>query len=353
MLRSLLPFFLFFRITTLCAQGNAASDSLVAEGVRLHDEGKYREALARFEQAVELDEKNGNALYETGNTYFTIEDYKQAVKYADKTIKNNRAAVPEAYMLKGNALDMLGKPDKAVDVYEEGIKRGYKSHLLHFNLGVTLLRQKKYEEAAPQFIQTLKMEPGYVSAHYMLGYCNAEQSRKVKTLLPLYYFLLLENEGRRAEVALNFIKRTMTGGVERTNKQVFTINMDARTMDDEFGATDMSLSMIPIAREMSAKALKDSLGVAMPEQAFSQQLTRYNESLFRILGETKERPADTFWWDTYADFFVEMQQKGHTEAFTNYILMHSSDKTALEWLIANKPKLEAFSDWIKEYQEKK
>ena len=353
MLRSLLPLFLFFRITALCAQGNAASDSLVTEGVRLHDEGKYREALARFEQAVELDEKNGNALYETGNTYFAIADYKQALKYADKTIKNNRAAVPEAYMLKGNALDMLDKPDKAIDVYKEGIKRGYKSHLLHFNLGVTLLKQKKYGEATPEFIQTLKMEPGYVSAHYMLGYCSAEQARKVKTLLPLYYFLLLENEGRRAELALNFIKRTMTEGVEQTNKQVFTINMDARSMDDEFGSIDMSLSMIPIAREMSAKALKDSLGVAMPEQTFSQQLTRYNESLFRILGETKERPADAFWWNTYADFFVEMQQKGHTEAFTNYILMHSSDKTALEWLIANKPRLEAFSDWIKEYQEKK
>ncbi len=353
MLRLLLPAFLLFQIATVYAQGNAVSDSLVAEGVRLHDEGKYEEALARFEQAIKQDEKNGNALYEAGNTYFTIADYKQALKYADRAIKNNRAAVPEAYMLKGNALDMLGKPDKAIDVYEEGIKRGYKSHLLHFNLGVTLLKQKKYEAAAPEFVQTLKIEPGYTSAHYMLGYCNAEQSRKVKTLLPLYYFLLLENEGRRAEVALNFIKRTMSEGVEQTNKQVFTINMDAQTMDDEFGAADMSLSMIPIAREMSARALKDSLGVTLPEQTFSQQLIKYNESLFKILGETKERPADTFWWDTYAGFFVEMQQKGHTEAFTNYILMHSSDKTALEWLIANKPKLVAFSDWIKEYLEKK
>ena len=88
MLRSLIPLFLFFQAAALCAQGNAASDSLVTEGVRLHDEGKYEEALARFGQAVKLDEKNGNALYETGNTYFAIADYKQALKYADKTIKN-------------------------------------------------------------------------------------------------------------------------------------------------------------------------------------------------------------------------------------------------------------------------
>ncbi len=352
MLRACFTAFLVCQLAAIYAQGNITSDSMVVEGVRLHDEGKYREALDRFEQAIRLDGNNGNALYEAGNTCFASGDYKQAMKYADRVIKNNRAAVPEAYMLKGNALDMLGKPDKAIDVYEDGIRRGYKSHMLHFNLGVTLMKQKKYEEAEPEFIKALKITPSYVSAHYMLGYCNAEQSRKVKALLPLYYFLLIENEGKRADVALGFIKRTMAAGVEQNNKQVFTIKMDDRTMGDEFGSTDLALSMIPIARGMGARALKDSLGVSLPEQTFSQQLVSYNESLFKLLSETKEHSADSFWWDTYANFFIELQQKGHTEAFTRYILLNSGDKTALGWLLDNKPKLEAFSAWVKEYQEK-
>ena len=353
MRRFLLFMLLFLRITAGFTQSSSPADLLVAEGVRLHDEGKYQEALARFDRALKLDKKNGNALYEAGNTCFALEDYKQAIKYADKAIKNKGDAVAEAYMLKGNVLDMQGKTGKAIDVYEEGIRLGYKSHLLHFNLGVTLLKQKKYEASEPEFIQALKINSSYLSAHYMLGFNNAEQARKVKTLLPFYYFLMIENEGKRADVAINFIKRTMTEGVERANDKVFTISLNAQTMEDEFSAVDLSLAMIPITREMTRKALKDSLGVDLPPQPLSQQLFHYNESLFNILSETTDRPADTFWWDTYAHFFIAMHQKGHTEAFTNYILLHSGDKTVLEWLLANKPKLVDFSDWVKEYEERK
>lgn len=348
MRRFLLFSFVLLRITASIAQNDALADSLVTAGIRLHDEGNFQEALARFNEATRLNEKNGNALYEAGNTYFALADYKQALKYAEKAIKNNGDAVAEAFMLKGNALDMLGKPDKAIDVYREGIRLGHKSYLLHFNLGVTLLKQKKYADSEPEFIQTLKMNPAYTSAHYMLGFSNAEQARKVKTLLPFYYFLMIENEGKRAEVALGFIRRTLTEGVEKANDKVFTINMNAQSLEDEFSTADLTLSMIPITREMSRKALKDSLGVDLPEQSFSEQLFQYNESLFQILSEISDRPADAFWWDTYLHFFIELHQKGHTEAFTHYILLHSGDKTSLEWLIANKPKLEAFSSWIKE-----
>jgi hypothetical protein len=104
---------------------------------------------------------------------------------------------------------------------------------------------------------------------------------------------------------------------------------------------------------MAREALKDSLGVEIPEPTLTEKLIKYNNAFFESLGEKSDRPADTFWWDTYADFFVEMHQKGYTETFTNYLMLNSGDKTALDWLVANESKLQSFADWIQEYDERK
>ena len=343
---------LLLRVAGQAQQTGLPVDSLISKGIRLHDEGQFDAALALFEQAVKQEPQNGLANFEAGNTCFALGDYKKALKYADKALKIDREALPEAYVLKGNSLDMLGKADKAVDAYRKGLKLDPGNYQLHFNLGVTLLRQEKFAEAEPEFIAALKTNPQYTSAHYMLGYCNAMLLKKTKTLLSFYYFLLAENQGKRADIATQFIKGTMQEGMGKTGERTFNLSVDPAALGDEFGNIDMSLSIIPIAREMSKQAMKDSLGVDIPDLSFSQQLTNYNESLFRLLGEVTERPADSFWWDTYADFFVDLHRAGHTEALTNFLLMNSEDKTAMTWLRSNGEKVQAFSDWIDAYSKR-
>ncbi|HRI58605.1 MAG TPA: tetratricopeptide repeat protein [Saprospiraceae bacterium] len=335
------------------AQRNPLSDSLVLQGIHLHDEGKYKEALEKYEQALKVDKKNGYAYYEAGNTYLALKDYKQAIKYADKTIDNNQDALSEAYTLKGNILDMQGKPEKAIEAYREGIRRAPPDPMLHFNLGVTLLQQGKFEEASAEFIGSLKLNGSHASSHYMLGLSYAEQPLKAKTLLPLYHFLLLEPEGQRAEISIKTIQRTMNEGVEKRSEKSFNVNISPAALADEFKTTEMILSLAPLLEQTTRQAIEDSLHTKLPEPTLSQLLLKYNEVFFKSLGETADRPADTFWWDTYADFFIELQQKGHTEAFTNYILLNSADKTAYDWLATNEAKLVAFSDWVEEYDKRK
>lgn len=335
------------------AQQVSPSDSLVLEGIRLHDEGQYKEALAMYERALKLDKTNSYALYESGNTCIALKDYKQAVKFADKVIENNREALADAYSLKGNALDIMGKHEKAIETYREGIRRMPPDHMLHFNLGVTYIRQGQYAESAPEFIRSLKINPEHLSSHYMLGLSYAGLPNKVKSLLPLYHFLLLEPEGQRAEVSIKNIQRIMHEGVEQRGEQGFNVNINPAVLEDEFKSTEMMLSLAPLLEKTTRKTLEDSLKTQLPEPTFSQQLVKYNELFFQSLSETQDRPADDFWWKTYADFFIELQQKGHTEAFSNYILLNSTDKTAYDWLATHKDKIVAFSDWVEEYDKRK
>ncbi len=348
-MRLLLFAALLLSAVTGFAQPAAASDSLTVEGIALHDAGKYREAVRKFEQALRLNPNNTFAWYEMGNSYQALQEYQEALKCADKVIGGKGDLLAEAYALKGNTFDLMGKKEQAVQTYREGISRGKPSNMLHFNLGITLMGQEKYEEAATEFVNSLKIDFSHTSSHYGLGMAYSTTSSKVKTLLPLYYFLLLENKGQRAKTALKTIRNTAQTQLEKTSEGFIQINLPA-TSDDEFRTTETALALHAAAEDAKRETLKDSLGADLPEPGEVQRLVAYNELFFKMLGETTGRPADPFWWTSYADFFAALQANGHTEAFTYYLLLNGGDAGVREWLMANKPRLEAFSNWIMQYQ---
>lgn len=341
-----------FVLPNLYSQTNPSAQSLFQEGIALYDEGKYEDAIQKFEKVLALDKKDGNALYEAGNTYIALKDYKKALEYADRILKKGLEPIAEAYVLKGNALDMLEKPDKAIEAYREGIKRSKPYAMLHFNLGISLLRGGKSQEARPEFEQTLTLDPSHLSSHYCLGLSYSNGNLIAKTLLPLYKFLMLENKGQRAEVASKTIQSIAKPTLKKEGNQI-NISINPAALGDEFGPAEMLLALYPVAQDSKRQTLADSLHTEISEQPLSEYLTGFNKAFFETLDENDNvggKAKAGFWWDTYGHFFVELHQKGHTEAFTNYLLFGSGNADAKTWLITHKPELEAFSAWFTEKQ---
>lgn len=329
-----------------------SSKSLVQEGISLYDEGKYEEAIQKFEKALTIDKKDGYALYEAGNTYIALKDYKKALEYADRIIKKGLEPTAEAYVLKGNTLDLLEKPDKAIEAYREGIKRSKPYAMLHFNLGISLLRGGKSQESRPEFEQTLTLLPSHRSSHYCLGLSYADGNLIAKTLLPLYKFLMLENKGQRADVASKTIQSIAKPTLKKEGNNI-NISINPEALSDEFGPVEMLLSLYPVAEDSKRQSLADSLQIEIPEQPLAEYLTAFNKAFFGTLDENDNvggKAKTGFWWDTYGHFFVELHQKGHTEAFSNHLLFGSGNADAKAWLATHKPELEAFSTWFTEKQ---
>lgn len=338
---------------TLFSQTKPASESLIEAGIALFDEGKFEDALQKFEKAIKLDKKDGYAIFEAGNTYMALKDYKKALEYAERIIDKRLEPMAEAYVLKGNALDMLGKPEKAIATYREGIKRSQPNAMLHFNLGVSLFRGGKSVESRPEFEQTLTLDPTHRSSHYCLGHAYYTDGVLItKTLLPLYKFLMIENQGQRAEISCRTIQAVARPALKKEGGQ-FNVNMNPAAMGDEFGPAEMLLALYPISEDLKRQALTDSLHVEVPAQSLPEYLTGFNKSLFEVLDNNDEvggQAKSGFWWDTYGHFFVELDQKGHTEAFSNYLLFGCGDADAKTWLLAHTSELQAFSDWFTEKQ---
>src|SRR5690606_28132355 len=98
-------------------------------------------------------------LSELALSYDANKQYDEAIATCREALKKPGAY--EAHLLRtlAVALDHKGEYDQSVEVFTAAIEKFPFDHLLHYNLGVTHYNNKKYDEAAQCFFNTLKINP--------------------------------------------------------------------------------------------------------------------------------------------------------------------------------------------------
>src|SRR5687768_10719859 len=94
----------------------------VREGIALHDRGDFDGAIRKYEAVLAENPSNALALYEMSFAYSEKKDYKKALEVAYRGAQYKSEHLAGFYLLIGNNLDLLGEPDKAIEVYRKGIK---------------------------------------------------------------------------------------------------------------------------------------------------------------------------------------------------------------------------------------
>ena len=87
------------------------------------------------------------ALYELAFSYSMKKDHRKSLETAYKGAHYKSKHLAGFYLVIGNNLDLLGEPNKAVDVYKAGIKLEPNTSILYFNLAITYTNLKKPDEA--------------------------------------------------------------------------------------------------------------------------------------------------------------------------------------------------------------
>jgi len=86
------------------------------------DKSRFTEAIQAWEKAIETDPTlEANARYNIGLAYAGMEQYEEAIKSWDVTIRLAPAS-PIAFDNKGTALAILGRNEEALAAYEEAIR---------------------------------------------------------------------------------------------------------------------------------------------------------------------------------------------------------------------------------------
>ncbi len=319
----------------------AAVKDLIEQGIKMHDKKNYSGAIESYKKALQIDKKSPWANYECASSYFALKDYDNCIKYCNDVIAVNIDFVDQAYILKGSSLDVMGKPKDAVKIYKKGLQSYTGNYLLYYNLALTSFNLKDYKTTDDALQKALKLNPSHNNSHFLLALSMINQGNRVKAILALYNFLLLEPVGGKAVAALQALDDEFKKGVKLEQDNNTTIIISDKK-DDDFYTADLMLGLLE-----SSKANEDNKG-----KSVSQLFIEKTESLFKILGESKNNKKG-FWWNFYVDYFYAISENKFTEPFCQYV-GQSRDSTYKEWVSDKKnlEKLEAFSTWYVKYERK-
>ncbi len=315
-------------------------DQLIRDGVALHDKGNYKGAVKKYEKALSIDKNNTVAMQEATISYTALKDYHKAIAYCDKLLAmGNVDEEEQIYVNKGTAYDLLGKTNKAIEVYKEGIKKHPYVYLLHFNLAVTYFQNKQIKEAAEHLEQSLTLNPEHTSSNLILAYANYYQNNTVRATLGFLYFLMLEPKSARVETPHKLLQELMAYGVEKKGDNSIQINISPNMdTNDIFNSARIFMSVMAATRFTSENEDKTEF----------ELFHDYTDNMISYLSELKDKDKDNFYVKMYVHFFSKMKDEGHVKAFCHWVTQTKFRESA-KWLSQNTDKTTEFMNWLQSY----
>ncbi|MFD0766716.1 tetratricopeptide repeat protein [Mucilaginibacter lutimaris] len=302
---------------------------LTDEGVKLFDNGKYDDAIAKYKEAIKTDAKYANAYYEIGYTYFSTNKPLEAIPYLETTIK----LLPNS----GGAYDMLGsiyddnnQTAKGIEYYLKGISVDPNYQRLYYNLGLTYYRKKEYELAEERMIKAIMLEPKHASSHKMYASIMYEQGKKGKALLGWSSFLLLEPNSKRSVAALKELNNIINYGIARVGDKV-----SMSVSNKELKGPDFIIPATVIA------ATADQRGLTRAD-SLTLQLTKLYSVADMFTGQT----ADPFFKAYFADYFKKLASTDNMPAFARYISLMDNNEQKVAWFKEHNETLTKLDKWL-------
>jgi tetratricopeptide (TPR) repeat protein len=307
---------------------------LVKQGIDHHDRGEFDQAIEIYQNALAIDENSSLANYEIAYTYLSNNQYELAEKYSKRVLDLKNGNLLEGYIAYGNSLDLQGKNKKAIQAYEEGLKT-FDNYLLHYNLAMAHYNSENYDKASESAINAILNNSSHASSHLILSKIMVNKNVRIKAMLPLYFFLMIEPNSERAGIEYKNLRNYLAYGVtQKDNNNVdITVPMNG---DVDFGAAEMMISLLKASENLEKNEGKSDM------ELFADN----NHKLFKILGELKNENTG-FWWDFYVTFFYDMAKENLTTPYSYYISL-SKGQEVLDWLDKNSNDFERFSGWLTE-----
>ena len=335
--KSTILFFLFFSVFKLFGQKKhepiplLISDSAINQGIRLHDQEKFKEAIAKYEQVLPGDSNYLLAQTELVLSLNSNKEYDKAIKVAQNGLK-----YPSSYRLNfyeglSSAYDYKGEPKEAIRIYNEAKKEFPLSHKLWFEEGVTNYRMDNDSGAVRCFQQALQLSPFHASSHFYLGLISLKNGNYTCGYLSFMMFWALEVGSERGQKSLSLIENVATGEFKVNPDSIMPLFKDG----NEFAEIDQIItSKAALNEKYKLKVKLNFFNLLKPMQAVLENL-HYN-------------PSDKgFWNQTYVPFFEELWKKDYFEAFALFILNGIPDED-IEKAINKKSKdIQNFKTWAK------
>ncbi len=147
------------------------------EGKHLLNSGKFESAIEKLNLALELDKKNESILINLTRAYIGLNQFENALK----TILEIQSIYPDnewAMDLKGNILEKTGKPEEAMETYQQIISNNYKFYHAYISLAKIYISTKNTDMAITTLKDCLHINPFYEPAYKIYGNILIDKGEK-------------------------------------------------------------------------------------------------------------------------------------------------------------------------------
>ncbi|KYP16259.1 tetratricopeptide repeat protein [Flavihumibacter sp. CACIAM 22H1] len=183
------------------------SGEIIQAGIKLYDNGNFKEALREFEKVPVGDTNYVLALYESALTCTADSQYSRGLSYCEKglTDRSNPERDPEFLALYGALYDYSNQPDKALHIFDSAMQVYPAYTNLYINKGTTLIRMKRYREAEEVLQKAALINPYSASVHLKLGLAALNQGKVLPGFLCMLASLTVEPSNNFSKNAINIL----------------------------------------------------------------------------------------------------------------------------------------------------
>ena len=331
LIKLLLTLILIITSIDVIAQNKENIKTFINQGIALNDSGKYLSAIGKYKEALNLDPENLQAQYELSYSLSSCGRSKEAIPYLEKVAVSN--SFPQAYDLLGCIYDDANDFNKSVAYYKLGILAFPKYSRIYLNLGISYLRQKKYQEAENIAIEAITLDPYHASNQRIYALATYNEDKHEESILAWCSFLLLEPQTNRSEEGFKYIQKILAYGIKRNSDKSVIINISSDDLKSE--KLPISLAVLQATDNKKNLTSIDSL---------SLQLT----SVFKIIKEIEEanRPK-TFFYNFYAKYFGELAQSPNMPALARLFSSSVNKNEFSKWAKNNPKQIADLETWMK------
>lgn len=310
------------------------SGELIKEGIELHNEKKYKEAIALYNQVPENDTNFAFAIYELTLSARLDSQFNVGIQAAKKCLAQNSNYEHDLLLQLGSLYNDVKKYDSAVQYINTSISKFPNSYATYHGKAIHFYHTKKYDSAFLYFKKAILMNPYAYNSHYCLGLMAMENGYPIQAMLAFSASLLISPSGGRSSASIKNL-------YELANLSDSVLNYYEKREEHKYLQEDYaeieSYFKSKIALEKNYK-IKASIN----DNIF-KQLNLICEKLPKVENET-----GTWFHDFYASLFKNIYEENHFNGATLIMISGLKNEDVQRMIKQSKSEIEKASIYIAE-----